>query len=160
MFMIKTKTWLAKHKVVATPAGEPRLKVVRYIGWLLAAYLLFIVVSQLLRAAELAESALDYCTNGQIGVLAFIAAFAIPFLVGMKSSTLMRCMSLAFGWMYAALFVAIVVMDASNNGLVGKLAFVSFAVLLAITTWGYWPFRSQDQQQKKSKNRKSPKRKS
>ncbi|MDR0591234.1 MAG: hypothetical protein LBG75_01590 [Candidatus Nomurabacteria bacterium] len=128
-------------KIMATPAGAPKIWFIKYVGWVMSAYLAFICISQFAQAAKSAESVLDYATKGEIGALAFIAVFAIPFLSGMKVSKLMRFMSMAFGWMMAALLFVMAVMQASSGGIVGDLAQISFAVLMLIVTWGYWPFR-------------------
>jgi hypothetical protein len=128
-------------KIIATPAGEPKITFIKYVGWVMSLYLLIICAEQFIQAAKHAGSVMDYCTHGEVSILAFIALLSIPFLMGMKVSTLMRVVSLAFGWMLSGLFFIMAFMGVTESGIMGNLALYSFVVLMLIVSWGYWPYR-------------------
>jgi hypothetical protein len=139
-------------KIVATPAGAPRMPFIKYVGWTMSLYLVAIGVEQFVQAAKHASSIMNYCTEGEVSILAFIALLAIPFLAGMKLSKLMRLVSLCFGWMLSGLFFMMAVLDTTQGGIMGNLALYSFVALMLIVTWGYWPYRKTEKPKVVPKN--------
>jgi hypothetical protein len=132
-------------KIIATPAGEPKIKIVRYIGWVLFAYLVVVCIDQFTSEASVSDSILHRELNVGVHWFAFVAFFTIFFLLGLRASTGMRFVSLLGCWAVAGwlLTLAATGVDASWGPLMNNWTFFGYAALLGLMTWGWWPYSRQ-----------------
>lgn len=104
-----------------------------------------------------------------IGVAVLVQLLALPFIVGMKVSPLMRLMSMAMGWLAAVNFlVSVLVLNLTNSNPVVVFAeamgvplnglFVLLSVMIAVAmgwmTWGRWPSRELNLEEVKKEQEK------
>lgn len=133
-------------KIVATPAPEFRTEVVRYTAWVYAAVLTFMAVGQLFAFEKFIPLLQDYQLPGGYGTAALIGSlaviteiFALPFLLGMSLSPLMRWVSRAFCviapaiWLALALHACAANIVPANGGIFGTHVTVSIGLQLALS---------------------------
>lgn len=150
-------------KIVATPAPKPRSETVKRAAWVYAASLVVMVVAQLFAFEDFIPQIKNYALPGGTGTASLVAGlivmteiFAVPFLLRMPLSTLMRWCSLVCAVVAASLWVMLSVWamatDAAitNSALLGTkvtvpAGFIALAtsltlfVLAAWSAWGLWP---------------------
>lgn len=149
--------------VNVTPARAPKTTNVRVVALLLAGIFTVMAVAQLFTFEDFPALIADFLLPSGSKAASLIAAFivtfeifAIPFLLGMALSPLMRWTSMLFGWAVVAIWVFISlwlnVADtvATTAGFLGTTVKVpigwwtvffslALAVLMAWASWGQWP---------------------
>lgn len=149
---------------VAT-APKPRTESAKIAAWIYAAVLVVMAVGQLFSFEKFIPLIEDYWLPGGHGTATLVAGLiavcevvALPFLLRMPLSPLMRWLSLACGIVVAitwtVLGIVAVASDGSmaNSGILGTKVAVPFgwaqlvwalmlAVLAAWSVWGLWPTR-------------------
>lgn len=152
--------------VQATKAPQPKTKNVQTISLVVAGVFIVMAVAQLFTFEKLpAVITALWLPGGEqwAGVRgALIVTFevlAIPFLLRMQLSPLMRFCSMVFGWMvitgwlFATLWENLSGNVISNNGLLGATVrlpngwwsvffVIALGVLVGWASWGLWPLRS------------------
>jgi hypothetical protein len=161
--------WIAVYTVgmrrfaSALNAPEPKSQYVRTISLLLAGIFTAFAFSQLYSFDEFTEIVASYGLFGGAdtaevfaAVIVVLEVFALPFLLRMRLSRLMRVMSMGCGWLVVFVWALIskwLVLFTSgqeNVGFLGGVAqlspgwwavFVSVAlgILSAWASWGMWP---------------------
>lgn len=155
------------RRIFAIEATAPKLKAIGAMGSLLAAMVFAVAVVRLLVATGVAGGMVDVISVENWASKVFLSVgwmvgamlaelLAVPFLLGMRVSPLMRVVSMGAGWLVViGWLVSLVAMGAS-----GALPAVVFADTLAIpldglfvvlvvmlgvamgwVTWGRWPER-------------------
>lgn len=149
-------------KIRAVAADEPRSVVARNIAWIYAAVLVVMVVGQLFSFEKFIPLIESYALPGGTrtallvaGLIVTTEVFALPFLLRMPVSPLMRWLSLLCGavaaamWLGLAIFAMMSAQSLDNSGMLGtKIAipagFVQLclsgilAVLAAMSIIGLW----------------------
>ena len=149
---------------VAVPAKKPKTKESQTIIYTYAATLTVLVLCQLftfdkfLPLLETFNFPGGFVTAHLVGSLVVVSeVFAIPFLLRLKLSPLMRIMSMVFSWLVpliwfmTALWLIFATKSVLNIGLLGTLVnltpgwwavFMSVAlgVMAGWSSWGLWPF--------------------
>lgn len=151
-------------KVVATNAEKPRSKLSGNIAWAYAAVLTVMVVAQLFSFEKFIPTIADYGLAGGHGTATLFASlivisevFALPFLLRMPLSPLMRWFSLLCGLFLAGLWVGLAIVGASvigldNSGMLGTkvpiaggapqiFVALTLGVLAIWSVSGLWPIR-------------------
>jgi hypothetical protein len=151
-------------KVIATKAEEPRTTAIRNGAWAYAAVLVVMTLGQLYAFEKFIPLLENYRLPGEYGTAAILASviviaevLALPFLLRMTLSPLMRWVSLFSGLLVAGLWfgLALISMNESPafvSGLFGVkvplytgIAFLILTLLIAIlAVWsasGLWPSR-------------------
>ncbi|MCL2444697.1 hypothetical protein FWD07_01070 [Candidatus Saccharibacteria bacterium] len=167
-------------KIFSTEAAPPRLKGIRMLGCLLVTMILIAVVVQVMALTRVGggiveitsietETAKVLLSPVWIGVAVLVQLLALPFIVGMKVSPLMRLMSMAMGWLAAVNFlVSVLVLNLTNSNPVVVFAeamgvplnglFVLLSVMIAVAmgwmTWGRWPSRELNLEEVKKEQEK------
>lgn len=151
------------------PAAKNRM--IEYAALVYAAILVVMVVAQLFKFEEFVPLIASFGLGGGepramviASVLVIAEVFALPFLLRMYLSPLMRTVSMALGWAVAGLWLylmvglSLTVNAVGDSGFLGTALTVSFgwwSVVLTIflaalaiwVSWGMWPL---------AKNRTSP----
>jgi hypothetical protein len=147
----------------ALPAPSPRSETAKKVAWIYAAVLVVMVVGQLFSFEKFIPLIAGYWLPGGNGATTLMAGlivvsevFALPFLLRMPLSPLMRWFSLGCGLVAAVLWVILgviaVVSDnaMTNSGILGTKVTVPsggaqllWAVVLGVlavwSAWGLWP---------------------
>ena len=150
--------------VKATPAKKPKTRDAQQIAYLYAFILVVFVVTQLFTFSDFLRLLESFWLPGGTtiayllgGIIVVSEVFALPFLLGMSLSPLMRVVSMVLGWLVAliwiklALWLMLTVNAVSNIGYFGTMIrltpgwwAVFFGIALGILTawasWGMWPF--------------------
>lgn len=148
----------------AIPAPSPRSEMYKIVAWIYAGVLVLMAVGQLFSFEKFIPLLSDYWLPGGIGTATLIASlvvvsevFALPFLLRMPVSVLMRSLSLACSLIAAGLWVFLglvaVVGDTvmTNSGMLGLkvvippgsvqlIIAVALCVLAAVSARGLWPY--------------------
>ena len=149
--------------VYAVAAGKPRSEITKNVALGYAVILVVMVILQLFSFEKFIPLMQDYRLPGGHGtatlvacVIVFCEVFALPFLLRMRVSPLMRWFSLACGiivpllWTWLAVTVLMAENTLTNSGMLGTklavpagaaqliLSLILFA-LAAYSTWGLWP---------------------
>lgn len=151
--------------VKATPAIKPKTPDAQKIAYFYAILLTIFALGQLFAFNDFITLLDSFWLPGGItmatllaGVVVACEVFAIPFLIGMSLSPLMRIASMVLGWLVPVLwlFVSIWVNHSinaiTNIGFLGTkvsllpgpwtyFVCLSFGILAAWASWGMWPFR-------------------
>ena len=148
----------------STSVSKPYRHDVRTVALSLAILLIVLVVAQLFSFEKFIPLLESYQLPGGVIVATFLAAlivtlevFALPFLIMMKVSSLMRIVSMISGWLAFVILLLLQIWQntqldsfGSNNGLLGapialpvgwwSVFFVAaLGVLHAWASWGIWP---------------------
>lgn len=156
--------------ITATSALPPRTKNITIIAQFFAALLLLMAVGQLFSFEKFIPLLKAFNFPGGDPVALFVATavvvseiFAVPFLLQMKLSPLMRMISMICSWVAVALWFLVTVWvtvtkpPVETVGLLGAsvdlpvgwwavLVVLALAVLAVWTTWGLWPYRKSHKQ--------------
>ncbi|HZJ34602.1 MAG TPA: hypothetical protein VFD55_01130 [Candidatus Angelobacter sp.] len=151
--------------VKATSAKEPRTREARNIAYMYAAILIVFVLTQLFNFDEFLALLESFWLPGGVPVAYLLGSIivvsevlALPFLLRMKVSPLMRIVSMILGWLVSliwlklALWLTLTVNAVSNMGFLGTtirltpgwwtvLFSVALGILAAWASWGLWPIR-------------------
>lgn len=154
-------------------ADEPKTDTARGVALLLAAILLIMAVAQLFSFEKFIPLVKEFGLPGGEGIATLIAGvivtaevFALPFLLRMRLSPLMRVFSMVCGWVSIALWLLLSVWinvsgtSVTTIGFLGTsvavpvgwwaVAFMTaLGVLSAWTSWGMWPLPRPGYQLKK-----------
>jgi hypothetical protein len=152
-----------KSFIKSTPAAAPKTKESQLAAYIYACILSIIVLCQLFTFDKFLVLLEGFALPGGAAVGHFVAGlivvsevFALPFLLGLKLSPLMRVVSMVFGWLVPvlwfklALWLIFVVHTVHNYGLLGTVTslvpgwwsvYVSLALLILAVwaSWGLWP---------------------
>ena len=150
------------NKIVALPAPKPRSVAARNTAWTYAAILTVMAVGQLFAFEKFIPLLKKYDLVGGDGTATLLACLiviveimALPFLLRMRLSRLMRWVSLCCGviapavWVKLSLFAIITSTELSNGGILGSKVSVGLVpqlvlglVLLVVAAYvahGLWP---------------------
>ena len=149
----------------ATAAPRPKTKNIATISLLLACIFVVMAVGQLFSFEKFIPLLEDYQLPGGYGTAVLTAGglvtaevFALPFLLRMELSPLMRITSMVCGWLVAAIWLFLVFWanvapnSLMNIGLFGAsvklpvgwwavLVVAALSILAGWATWGMWPLR-------------------
>lgn len=149
----------------AEPAGKPKSDNVPKIARLLAAALLVMALLQLFGFEKFVPLIEGFGLPGGDGTAALVAGllvvtevFALPFLLRMRLSPLMRLLSMmcgwlaVVGWLKLVVWVNIVKPETDNLGLLGASVdlpsgwwalffIIALGILAAWASWGMWPLK-------------------
>jgi hypothetical protein len=152
------------HFARATTAPKPRTKLATKVGLVYAVILIVMAVGQLFGFEDFIPLMADYWLPGGQGTATLLAGlivmtevFALPFLLQMRLSPLMRWFSLvcsvlaAVIWLKLALVTTFESTAITNSGMLGvkvavpagAIQLVVSLVLLGLATWsayGLWPY--------------------
>lgn len=147
------------------PAGKPKSENVPKVALFLAVMLLIMAVLQLFSFEKFIPLIESFGLPGGDGTAALVAGllvvaevFALPFLLRMRLSPLMRVFSMVCswvavaGWVKLAVWVNIMRPEADNLGLLGTsidlpagwwavFFMVALGILAAWASWGMWPLK-------------------
>lgn len=144
---------------IATTAPKPKTKNSQIIALFLAGLLVVMAVGQLFSFEKFIPLIETYLLPGGYGMAVLVASllvisevFALPFLLRMKMSLLMRYVSMACGWIVAAvwlkltLWANVIPTDVQNVGFfgpkvelfVGWWATLFAAALIVLVVWAAW----------------------
>jgi hypothetical protein len=150
----------------ATPAPKPKSRNVQVIAYIYAAILVVMALCQLFNFDDFVALLNSFWMPGGRavanlagGVMVVCEVFALPFLLGMRLSKLMRIISMVLGWLVPigwlklTLWLCLTVNAVSNVGFLGTVVelapgwwavFVSIALgtLAAWASWGMWPIKN------------------
>lgn len=150
-------------KIVAIPADQPRSTAYRNIAWIYAAVLTIMAVGQLFSFEKFIPLMTDYALPGGHGTGMLIAGlavvaevFALPFLLRMPLSPLMRWFSLVCSLLIAGLWLGLAITALTysstihNSGMLGLKVVVPagvaslilsliIGVLAIYSAVGLWP---------------------
>lgn len=150
--------------VTASPAPAPKTKNVRIISLALAGILVGMVVAQLFTFEKFPDVIKEFWLPGGTDIALLLAASivvlevaAIPFLLSLYLSPLLRVVSMIAGWLVIALWVVLLVWQnlqpssIANNGILGAtlplpvgwwsvMLWLAIGLLAAWSAWGMWPF--------------------
>jgi len=148
----------------ATPAKESRTRESQKIAYMYAAILIVFALTQLFNFDEFLELLESFWLPGGVPVANLLGSMivvseimALPFLLRMQLSPLMRIISMVFGWLTPliwlklALWLNLTVNAVSNMGFLGTTVHltpgwwavffsVAIGILAAWASWGLWPF--------------------
>ena len=152
-----------KFFVQTTAATPVKNRLIRGVSIALAAIFTAMVVAQLFTFEKFPEVIAVMGLPGDILVADLRAAlivvfevFALPFLLSMRLSPLMRVISMVSGWIVAAAWLAVSIRlvatgsDTDNGGLLGATVALApgvwmivgctlLATLVGYVSWGMWP---------------------
>lgn len=147
----------------ATKAPTPRSETAKKVAWLYVAVLVIMVVGQLFSFEKFIPLMADYWLPGGHATATLIACvivvgevFALPFLLRMPLSLLMRWFSLGCGLLAAGIWVILGIVaivgggDVANSGVLGTKVTIptgwaqllwafSLSILAVWSVWGLWP---------------------
>lgn len=153
-----------KYPVRATPAPTPKTDNIRGVSLLLAAMILLMAVGQLFSYEKFPDLLRSFWLPGDgltakllAAVIVITEVFALPFLLRMRLSPLMRIVSMVCGWLVVAIWLTlgiwinIATTGAMNAGLLGATIslpigwwmaslMAGMGVLAVWASWGMWPF--------------------
>ena len=151
--------------VKAEEAKKPRTHESRNIAYMYAAILVIFALSQLFTFDKFLVLIDSFWLPGGTSVAYLLAGvivssevFALPFLLGMKISPLMRVLSMGLSWLVPfiwfllAVWINFTVNAVSNIGFLGTVVILipgwwaifftmSIGLLSAWASWGMWPFK-------------------
>jgi len=149
--------------VKATPAKKPRTPESQKVAYVYSFVLIVLALSQLSNFNDFLTLLESFWLPGGApvahllgGIIVVSEVFALPFLLGMQLSPLMRVISMGLGWLVPlkwlglALWLNLTVNAVSNIGFLGTTVrltpgwwavFFSIAlgILAAWASWGLWP---------------------
>lgn len=148
-------------KVVATEAPQPRSELAKRLAWVYVAILVVMAVGQLYAFEDFAPLIADYelpLGGGVAAVIVVLEVFALPFLLRMRLSPLMRLVSLgcslaaAAVWVKLSLWAILTDHMLANSGLLGtkvaipagQVSLLLSSVLLLLAAYcalGLWPIK-------------------
>ncbi|MFZ2125291.1 MAG: hypothetical protein WAV01_01555 [Candidatus Saccharimonadales bacterium] len=155
-----------KFFVEAVPAKAPKTKEAKNVAYLYAAILVIFVLAQLFTFDDFLRLVTSFDVPGGKAVSYFLASLivsaevlALPFLLGMSASPLMRIISMVLGWIVPAIWIFfavwlnVTINAVSNIGFLGTavnltpgwwaVCFgIAMAILAAWASWGMWPFKT------------------
>jgi hypothetical protein len=112
------------RNIVATPAPKPRSQAVRQLAWVYAALLTVMVVGQLFEFENFIPAIEVFGLPGGAamatlfsGLIVMTQVFALPYLLGMPLSTLMRWVSLACGILVPIAWIKLALWDMTNGAM-------------------------------------------
>lgn len=146
----------------AEKATAPQFKMATVVAWVYAAVLVLMVVSQLFAFEDFIPLISGYGEPGGHGtavllssLIVFTEVFALPFLLRMPLSPLMRWVSLACSLLAPAIWVKLAICAmmsgiVANSGLTGSALSIPtgfpalavslvVAILAIVSAWGLWP---------------------
>lgn len=149
---------------IAEKASAPRFKAASTFAWVYAAVLVLMAVSQLFGFEDFIPLMSGYGEAGGYGtavlissLIVFTEVFALPFLLGMPLSPLMRWVSLTCSLLAPAIWVKLAILAmmtglVANSGLMGSALSIPTGVpalvvslvvtaLAIVSAWGMWPHR-------------------
>ena len=148
-----------------TPASKPRTKESRQIAYSYAFLLIVLVLCQLFTFDKFITLLQSFAFPGGDMMAHLVASiivvsevFALPFLLELNLSPLMRVVSMVFGWIAPllwfklALWLIFSVNTATNTGLLGTVVgivpgwwmvyiTVALGLIAAWASWGLWPLK-------------------
>ena len=151
------------NKIVTTPAPKLKAEYVKYLSWTYALIVTVMVVLQLFAFEDFIPLLGEYILPSGLTTPTFVAVlivavevFALPFLLHMSLSPLMRWLSLVCGLAVAGAWVKLSLWALwndnilENSGLLGSkiavpggwlAALISFGLLALalVCIWGMWP---------------------
>lgn len=149
-------------------APKPRTKESRQVAYVYAAVLIIIVLCQLFSFEKFLVLLEGFnLPGGDVmahlvgGLIVISEVFALPFLLELDLSTLMRVVSMVFSWIVPAfwlklaLWLVLTTNTATNIGILGTVVSVipgwwmvyisaALGVMAAWSTWGLWPGKRSD----------------
>lgn len=152
--------------VKATPALEPKTKDVQTIAYFYAIILLIFVFCQLFTFDSFLVLLESFDMPGGVsfahllgGIIVTFEVFAIPFLISMRLSPLVRFLSMSLGWavpfiwLLIALWINLTINNITSIGFLGSIVSVtpgwwtifvcvSLGILSAWASWGMWPLKT------------------
>lgn len=163
--VICPKSYTDNMKLIDKPADaiEPRTKDSQKIAYLYAALLIIFALCQLYSFDEFLNLLESFWLPGGAplahllgGIIVVSEIFALPYLLRMRLSPIMRIISMILGWVTAliwlilAFWLNLTINAVSNTGFLGTtvrlepgwwavLFSVSLCLLAAWTGWGLWP---------------------
>jgi hypothetical protein len=150
--------------VQATAAPRPKTKNIRTVGVALAGVFVLMAVAQLFTFEKFPETINamwlpggDSLSSVWAALITTLEVGAVPFLLAMRLSPLMRICSMVAGWLVIATWLIVTLLQnlgqnvVVNSGLLGAtvklpvgwwnvLFCVAIGVLAAWAAWGMWPF--------------------
>lgn len=162
-YAIRREYTRGMRKVVAVHAPKPRSDAIKYFAWAYAAIITVMAVLQLFAFEDFLPLLSAYVLPGGDGMamvaaslIAIVEVFALPFLLRMTLSPLMRWFSLvcslavAGAWLKLSVFAILTNVSLENSGLLGSkievatgLPMMAVAVglltLALVCVWGMWP---------------------
>jgi hypothetical protein len=153
-----------KFFVEAVPARAPRTKESKNVSYLYATILVVFVLAQLFTFDDFLRLVTSFYVPGGKAVSYFLASLivsgevlALPFLLGMSASPLMRVISMVLGWIvpaiwiFFAIWLNVTINAVTNIGFLGTVVNltpgwwavcfgIGMAILAAWASWGMWPF--------------------
>ncbi|MFZ2125182.1 MAG: hypothetical protein WA087_03200 [Candidatus Saccharimonadales bacterium] len=153
-----------KFFVEAVPARTPKTREVKQVAYLYAAILVVFVLAQLFTFDDFLRLVTSFYIPGGKAASYFLASLivsaevlALPFLLGMSASPLMRIISMVLGWIVPAIWIFfavwlnVTINAVLNIGYLGTVVNlmpgwwavcfgVAMAILAAWASWGMWPF--------------------
>lgn len=151
--------------VKSTLAPKPKTKDIKPVSLVLAAILLVMVVAQLFTYEDFPGVVTGFWLSDDAGLSHVLAALivvaevsALPFLLAMRLSPLMRVLSMVSGWIaigfwvFIAIWLNVTMTAMSSAGILGAtIEFpvgrwviwftLALAVLTAWASWGMWPVK-------------------
>lgn len=152
--------------VKATVAAKPKTKEVSQVAYFYAVILVIMVLCQLFTFDSFLILIESFwlpigvpMTHLLTGIIVVSEVFAIPFLLGMKLSPLMRLLSMFLGWLVPFiwlilnLWINLSINNITSVGFLGGVVdimpgwwavfiSISFGILAAWASWGMWPLNS------------------
>lgn len=153
----------------ATPAGQVKSSDSQKIAYIYAFVLVIFVICQLFTYDDFIRLIESFWLSGSLQLANFLGClivtselFALPFLLRMDLSPLMRIISMVLGWiapiiwLVLMLWINLTINAISNVGFFGSLVrltpgwwavYLSFAMcILAVwSSWGLWPFKTKSE---------------
>lgn len=152
--------------VKATDAPKPKTTETRQVAYFYAGILVIILLCQLFTFDDFLLLIESFWLPGGApvahllgGVIVVSELLALPFLLGMKLSPLMRIICMLCGWfvpfiwVFLSLWLMLTVNNVPNIGFLGTVvdvapgwwlvfAWLAIATLAAWVSWGMWPLKS------------------
>lgn len=131
----------------ATATLPPKLKNknAQWFAWLLAGIFLLLSLVQLVRFEKFITLIEDYLPDGGVAAGQVIAAllvvfevFALPFLLRMKLSPLMRIFSMVCGWLASLLLLGLVILMSSSQLTISDSGTFGLIANIASSEWAIW----------------------
>jgi len=156
---------MMRQFIKSTPALKPKTKESGQVAYLYSFILIVLVLCQLFTFDKFTLLLESFALPGSLVTEHLVASlivvsevFALPFLLGLKISSLMRVVSMVFGgvapliWFVLSLWLIFATNSAHNFGLLGTVVtlvpgwwamYVSVALIMlaAWASWGLWPIK-------------------
>jgi len=158
--------------VKATAAPKPKTAETRQVAYFYAGILVIILLCQLFTFDDFLLLIESFWLPGGVplahllgGVIVACELLALPFLLGMKLSSLMRVICMICGWLvsfiwiFLSLWLILTVNNISNIGILGTVVdilpgwwavfiWLAIGILSAWSSWGMWPLKSRQKLKK------------